>query len=91
VRRGDSAAAVLGVPKEFLEGGVDPIQPLDPYQKQSAGPRQFIDAVISGSAPATDFSVGVKVQKVVDAALVSAREDRWVRIDEPSRSLSSAS
>ncbi len=78
LRRGDPAFSVLPVPSAYYPEGADSAGLFDPYLKQSAGARQFIDAIVVGGPVETDFSVGVAVQKVVDAALVSAAERRWV-------------
>lgn len=80
VRKGEAALADLPVPAEFFSGGVDPDALFDPYIKQSAGPRQFIDAILDDHAIECDFMTGVRVQRIVDAALQSSRERRWIRI-----------
>jgi predicted dehydrogenase len=83
LRKGDQTFATLPVPPEFLEGGVDSKQLFDPYVKQSAGARRFIDAIRSGATIDTDFEVGMRVQEIVDAALLSASEDRRVTLSAP--------
>jgi predicted dehydrogenase len=80
MRKGDSSFTKLLVPDEFLEGGVDPQQIFDPYLKQSAGPRLFVDAIQTDKPAAPGFDVGVGVQEVVDAALLSSTEKRWVSL-----------
>ena len=80
VRKGDATFVTLPVPAEFLSGGVDPANLFDPYVKQSAGPRLFIDAIVEDRAAEPDFGVGVRVQEVVDAALQSHAEERWVSL-----------
>jgi predicted dehydrogenase len=81
VRKGETSFAALSIPASFLSGVVDPSQLFDPYAKQSTGPRLFIDAIVEDRAIETDFGAGVRVQEVVDGALRSAAEDRWVRLD----------
>jgi predicted dehydrogenase len=82
-RAGDTTFTPLDIPTRFLEGGIDAKQLFDPYMKQSAGPRSFVDAILSGSDPVPGFDVGVAIQEVVDAALKSSTEKRWVSlIDE---------
>ena len=76
VRKGEPSFTRLEVPAEFLEGGVSPTQLFDPYLKQSAGPRAFVDAILSDTKPTPGFDVGVRVQEVVDAALRSNAERR---------------
>jgi predicted dehydrogenase len=51
-----------------------------PYIEQSAGPRLFIDSIIRDEAVRPDFHEAVRVQEVVDAALKSHRERRWVDV-----------
>jgi predicted dehydrogenase len=79
-RRGDAAFAPIALPPEVFDGGVDRGQIFDPYLKQTAGPRLFVEAVRDGRPAEPDFSVGVRVQEIVDAALLSATEDRWVSV-----------
>jgi predicted dehydrogenase len=78
MRNGDAVLETLAVPSDLLEGGVDPTKLFDPYTKQSVGTRRFIDAIRGEADIDTDFAVGVRVQEVVDAALLSARENRRV-------------
>jgi predicted dehydrogenase len=80
-RMGELAIADLPIPAEYFDGGVEPSALFDPYIKQSAGPRLFIDAILGDLPIETDFSVGVRVQKVVDAALRSSNEGGWIKID----------
>ena len=80
VRKGESSFTRLEVPAQFFEGGVDPKQIFDPYLKQSAGPRAFVDAILSDTSASPGFDVGVSVQEVVDAALRSNAEKRWVSV-----------
>jgi predicted dehydrogenase len=82
IRSGEASFANLAVPAAFLEGGVDPRQLLDPYVKQSAGPRAFVDAILADTAAVPGFDVGVRAQEVVDAALRSSGERRWVSLAE---------
>ena len=76
----DAAFADLVVPAEYYEGGVDPVAVFDPYVKQSAGVRAFIDAIVEGRPAVPDFAEGLRVQRVVEAAKVSAAEGRVVRL-----------
>jgi predicted dehydrogenase len=80
VRKGETTFATLPVPDSFLEGDVDPTALFDPYLKQSAGPRLFIDAILRDEPAMPDFGVGVRVQEIVDAALLSDAEKRWVAV-----------
>jgi len=79
--KGEAGFTELAIPAEFFDGGVDPGAMLDPYTKQSAGPRLFIDAILGDRAAVPDFSVGVRVQEVVDAAIRSNAERCWVPVE----------
>jgi predicted dehydrogenase len=79
IRRDETEFQTLSIPDEFL-AGIDPGAMMDPYLKHSAGPRHFIDAVTGGKPATPDFSDGLKVQQVLDAAFKSHRERRWVDV-----------
>ncbi|MCP4383661.1 MAG: Gfo/Idh/MocA family oxidoreductase [Hyphomicrobiales bacterium] len=79
-RAGGDPLSDLEVPAEFLEGGVDRNDLLGPYAKQSAGPRAFVDAILADTVAVPGFDVGVRVQEVVDAALQSNAERRWISL-----------
>jgi predicted dehydrogenase len=80
MRNGETALQSLAIPADLLEDGIDPSALFDPYVKQSAGTRRFIDAILGRAEIDTDFEVGLRVQEVVDAALLSAREGTTVRL-----------
>ena len=69
----------LEVPEDFLSG-LDPGQLMDSYLKRSAGPRLFIDAILEDKPAVPDFYDALEVQEVVDAALKSHRDRRWVSL-----------
>ena len=52
----------------------------DPYVKQSAGVRAFIDAILEGRPASPGFADGVRVQRVLEAVKTSGAEGRVVRI-----------
>ncbi|MCA1553669.1 MAG: hypothetical protein LC737_04755 [Chloroflexi bacterium] len=54
-------------------GGVDPQHPLEVFEKQSAGCRAFVDAILNDTPLSPNFHDGVQVQAVIDAALESDR------------------
>jgi predicted dehydrogenase len=81
VRKGEQAFSNLEIPPSFFEGGVEPQLLFDPYAKQSAGPRAFIDAILTDTPAVPGFDVGVRVQQVVDAALQSNAEQRSIRLE----------
>jgi predicted dehydrogenase len=68
---------ILPVPPAYF-GTSDPGNFLDIYNKEPVGVLGFVKAVRDGVRPEPGFDVGVKVQEVVDAALLSERERRWV-------------
>ena len=66
----DGQYRTLPIPAD-LSDGLDPADIMSPYKTQSAGPRAFVEAILNGTPAYPDFSVGVRVQEVVDAALGS--------------------
>jgi predicted dehydrogenase len=52
----------------------------DVFYTQSVGDRLFIDAILEGRQVSPSFYDGLKVQEVIDAAIVSDREGRWVTV-----------
>ena len=66
---------------DALWNGVDPARPLDVFTKHSAGARAFIDAILAGQPASPSFYDGLKTQAVIDAAIASDREGRWVTLD----------
>jgi predicted dehydrogenase len=79
-RRGETSFGPLVVPDEYYAGGVALDAVFDPYVKQSAGVRAFIDAILEGRPASPDFADGVRVQRVLDAVKVSGAEGRVVGI-----------
>jgi predicted dehydrogenase len=79
-RRGEAGFSTLVVPDEYYAGGVAPDAVFDPYVKQSAGVRAFIDAILAGKPASPDFADGVRVQRVLEAVKVSGREGRVVAV-----------
>jgi predicted dehydrogenase len=69
----------LAIPDE-LRKNLDEGELLDPYSKQSVGPRLFIDAILEDRPVSPDFYDGMKVQEVIDAALESHRNECWVSL-----------
>jgi predicted dehydrogenase len=54
--------------------------PFDIFRTQSAGDRLFIDAILEDKPFAPSFYDGWKVQQVIDAAIQSHRDGRWVTV-----------
>jgi predicted dehydrogenase len=76
-RSGNSAAE--DVPDEFYRGA-DRNDPLSIYKSGTAGVRRFVSDVRYGRMAQPDFVDGWQAQRLVDAALMSSRERRWVNI-----------
>ena len=66
----------IEIPHEVPASGMDKL--MSPYLNQSAGPRLFIDSIRTDESARPDFSDAFRVQEVVDAALRSHRERRWI-------------
>ena len=54
----------------------------DVFRRQDHMTRAFITAVAEGRATSPDFADGLAVQRIIDAAGLSAREGRRVRVAE---------
>ena len=76
---GEDRFSELSIP-EYLTQGLDSKNPFDIYNKHSVGPRHFIDAMLNDTPVSPNFSDGLKVQKVIDAAIKSNEEKRWVSL-----------
>ncbi|MBC8076929.1 MAG: Gfo/Idh/MocA family oxidoreductase [Chloroflexales bacterium] len=74
----------LDVPAHIW-GDVDPARHLDVFVKHSAGARHFVDAIIAGQMATPSFYDGARAQDVIDAALTSQRERRWVSVEHAGR------
>lgn len=77
LRADEDKIRAVDVPARYF-GGSDPQNFLSIYNTEPVGVLGFIRAVREGHRPEPGFDVGVKVQEVVDAALVSGRERRVV-------------
>lgn len=53
---------------------------LSHFFERSVGARHFIDAIQGGYRPTPGFDKGVEVQRIIEAALQSHRERRWVAV-----------
>ncbi len=69
----------LQVPERIL-GKVDETNRLDPFVKQSVGPRLFIDAILEDRQVVPNFYEGLKVQEVIDAVIESDQQGCWVSL-----------
>ena len=72
IRRGQSAAEELAVPDSYF-AGADRGRPSSIFEKQSVGPRLFVDAILEDRPLRPDFGDGHAVQCVIEAALRTER------------------
>ena len=70
----------LPVP-DALWGDVAPTQPLDILTRHAVGGRALVDAILAGQPASPSFYDGLKTQEVIEAALASDREGRWVTLE----------
>lgn len=70
----------LPVPAEWW-GETDPAKPYDVFERQAAGCRAFVDAILENRPLSPNFYDGLKVQEVIDAALESHRTGCTVSLD----------
>jgi len=84
LRRGESEWRVRDIPVELSGVGEHP-PPLDhpalgPFVNLSAGPRLFVDSIIEDRLATPNFYDGWKSQQVIDAAIASYEQGRWINI-----------
>lgn len=79
VRSGEKVVRELEIPERLLAGH-DPANALAIYSRNSIGARHFVDAIRGDFRPDPGFEAGLAVQRVIDAALQSDRERRWVDV-----------
>jgi predicted dehydrogenase len=84
ILQGEEQFQELAVPDE-LWGDVNRNQPpigviLEACTKQPIGDRLFVDAILDDLPVCPTFYDGLKVQEVIDAAILSDREGRWVTL-----------
>ena len=78
-RVGEREMRPIPIPGE-LWGNVPPERPLDLLTKHSVGSRAFVDAILAGRPASPSFHDGLKAQEVIDAALASHEQGRWVAV-----------
>ena len=76
-RKGGESFQHIELP-ESVSRHMDSTDVLAPFKHESIGPRHFIDAIVQDFAAKPDFADGLKVQSIIAAALLSARDGRWV-------------
>jgi predicted dehydrogenase len=83
--RADSGLRTVPVPKEFLKW---PGSPRDPHVSDPSltfrydQDVEFIRAIVEGRPCVPSFAEGAQAQAVMDAAVLSAQEKRWVEVAE---------
>jgi predicted dehydrogenase len=80
--------STLSVPDRFWDK-IDRSKPIisqiiETFTRQNVGDRLFIDAILGDLAVSPDFYDGLKVQEVIDAAIDSHQNGRWVSLQEHS-------
>ncbi len=79
--RGDEREArPLAIP-DALWGDLPPTSSPLALVQHAMGPRAFIDAILADRPASPSFYDGLKALEVVEAALISDREGRWVTLD----------
>lgn len=81
VQRGEKEFRRLNIPEQILQG-VKPADIFGVFHKHLVGPRLFVDAIVRDYQPEPGFDVGLKVQKVLNAAMESHQSGRRVDIDQ---------
>lgn len=85
LRHGEAQWHTLEVPDALWHGVnregpfIDQIR--DVFAKQSVGNRLFIDAITEDRPVDSTFYHGWKVQQVIDAAIASHEQGRWIAVD----------
>jgi predicted dehydrogenase len=78
-RSSEATLQTLAVPESYW-GDVSRTDPFEVFTKQSAGARQFLDAILEDRPISPSFYDGYKAQQVIDAALESDRTGQAVAI-----------
>ena len=84
-RVGEGMVRELAIPQAVWGGvRVDTVHHTykDVFREQNHMTRGFIKAIVNGTETSPDFADGMKVQRVLDAALLSGKEHRRVEIGE---------
>jgi predicted dehydrogenase len=79
IRRGEKDFHTLEIP-QALWGANDPNAPFDIYKITTAD-STFIDSILSDRLIEPTFYAGYKVQQIIDAAIQSDKQGRWVTVD----------
>ncbi|MEO6012789.1 MAG: Gfo/Idh/MocA family oxidoreductase [Devosia sp.] len=76
-RASDAGVTRLEIPSSYLAGS-DPSNVGAIYSNRPVGARLFIDSILGGFKPEPGFEQALAVQRVIDAALMSHHERRWI-------------
>lgn len=76
----DARIMDLSIPNRLMNSAGDK-NLMEPFMKQSAGPRLFIDAILQNKKVPPDFHDGVEVQKIIDACQKSDKSGIWVSVN----------
>jgi predicted dehydrogenase len=77
---GEQQSRLLDIPDQFY-GTSDRQNVLGVYATEPVGARGFVAAIRDGTRPSPDFEDGWRAQHVIDAAIASHADRRWVDID----------
>jgi predicted dehydrogenase len=78
-RAPDGLYADLPIPDRIL-GGLAPADFAEAFNTQPVGDRYFIDCILNDRQPTPSLWDGAIVQEVIEAAITSHREGRWVPV-----------
>lgn len=81
---GSGTFETLQLPSHYLSG-IDLAKPYDDsfytyYAEQPVGVHLFVDSILSGVTAEPNFFDGWKTQQIIDAAIMSDRLRRWVKV-----------
>lgn len=81
---GDNGFQDLAIPDEYQQG-LDPTQPIGPqigtlFSQPGTGSRSFVDTILAGQTVAPSFYDGWQTQRVLDAALTSHEQGKWMEV-----------
>ncbi len=79
VRHAEAQVNALTVPDEFWSDA-DRSRPYSVFETQSAGCRQFIDAIVEDRPITPSFYDGWQAQAVIEAAIEAHRTGRWIEV-----------
>ena len=54
----------------------------DVFRQQDHMTREWVNAIVAGRRVTPDFRAGAVIQRLIDAAILSNQERRWIRVEE---------